>query len=88
MTEPRTCYWVPVGQRDRHGYMPSVVTEGKPGHVPCTGRQDGGPPSYWGQTYEEAAARCAKENKAIGVSAEAAREIIRSSRPPVAGAAS
>lgn len=85
MMMARTCYWIPVGQYDEHGYMPSVVTEGRPGHVPCTGRPDGGPPWYWGRTYEEAVARCAKENEAIGVSAETAREIIRSSRAPVAG---
>ena len=87
MTEPRTCWWVPFGQRDRYGYMPSLVTEGQAGHVPCTGNADGGPPQYWGQTFEEAHARCEKENEARGISPEAAREIVRSCRPQVPGSA-
>jgi hypothetical protein len=71
--EPRQCYVVLQTQRDQHGYIPSLVTEGQPGHAPT--------PWHWGDTFEEAETVCAAVNARRGIDADAADEIKLSSRP-------
>jgi hypothetical protein len=79
MTAPRTCFIVFPDQHDAHGYIPSLVTEGEPGHAPLTGRGTAGQPWYWGTTYEAARETCARENERKGLSPEDVTEIMLSS---------
>jgi len=72
----RKCFYIPVEQFDENGYIPSVVTEGEPGHSPMRGKGECAAPWYWGKTYEEAQARCTAENEAMGISFEDALEIV------------
>ena len=74
----RTAFFVPIGQCDEHGFIPSVVTENEPGHTPMTGGREG-TPWYWGKTYEEAQAVAAKANADKGLSHLDVTEIIASS---------
>lgn len=52
--KPRQCFVILQTQRDEHGFIPSLVTEGEPGHSPMTGRGEHATPWYWGDTYERA----------------------------------
>lgn len=79
MTKPRQCFYIPIEQFDEHGYIPSLVTEGEPGHAPLTGNGRHATPWYWGRTYEEAVAVCERENANLGLSPEDALEIVTSS---------
>jgi hypothetical protein len=79
MPEKRKCFYVPVDQFDANGYIPSMVTEDEPGHAPMTGNGSHAAPWYWGKTYEEATAVCAKENARLGISPEDAALIVASS---------
>jgi hypothetical protein len=75
----RWCFYIPSGQFDEHGYIPSVVTEGEPGHAPLRGQGAGASAWYWGKTQEEAEAIAAEANARLGLSPEEALEIILSS---------
>jgi hypothetical protein len=81
MMEPRMCYYIPVDSFDEHGYIPSLVTEGKPGHQPLTGGDNtGATPWYWGTTYAAARETCARVNQEeFGLTPEDALEIVASS---------
>lgn len=61
-TQPRQCFWIDPLQHGRDGWIPSLVTEGEPGHAPLTGRGAHASPWYWGRTYEEACATCNRQN--------------------------
>jgi len=76
---PRWCYAVFETQRAERGYIPSVVTEGEPGHQPLIGRDDLSEPWYWGQTFEDARSVCEKANAERGISVEDAEHIVASS---------
>jgi hypothetical protein len=75
----RTCFYIPVGQFDESGYIPSLVTEGEAGHAPLKGNGPGSSPWHWGATYGEALAIAERENAARGISPRDAAEIIASS---------
>jgi hypothetical protein len=77
--EKRICYIVQIGQCDKNGYIPSVVTEGEPGHSPLTGHSEFSRPWYWGKTYEEAEVTCKKMNTEMGLSERDVTEIVWSS---------
>ena len=79
MTEPRKCFYIPDDQFDENGYIPSLVTEGEPGHAPLKGNGAHASPWYWGKTYEEAMTVCVKENERLGISPEDAARIVLSS---------
>jgi hypothetical protein len=79
MTAPRTCFYIPAGQFDENGYIPSLVIEGEPGHAPLTGNGPGSSPWYWGKTYEEAQATAEKANAEKGISPDDAIAIVCSS---------
>lgn len=76
---PRVCFYQDMHSHDERGFIPSVVTEGEPGHAPLVGRGTMAMPWYWGKTYDEAAAQCAKENAKLGLSDEDVVEIMISS---------
>jgi hypothetical protein len=61
-TTPRQCFYIPVGQFDENGYIPSLVTEDEPGHAPLKGSGACAAPWYWGKTYEAAKAFAEKMN--------------------------
>lgn len=63
MITPRQCYWIPPDAGTDNGFVPSLVTEGEPGHAPLRGRGRLATPWYWGATYEEALAHCVKANR-------------------------
>lgn len=75
----RTCFYIPVGQYDDQGYIPSLVTENEPGHAPLTGNGSHAAPWHWGRTYEDAQKIAEEENRRIGVSPEDALQIVASS---------
>jgi hypothetical protein len=86
-TGRRQCFYIPAGQFDSEGYIPSMVTEGVAGHVPLPGQpgRTCSQPWHWGTTYKEARAVCDGENMKIGITPEAANEIILSSMTGVLG---
>jgi hypothetical protein len=59
----RQCYWVPEEQFDDEGWIPSLVTEGEPGHDPFTGKGPCASPWHWGRTLDEARATAARMNE-------------------------
>lgn len=75
----RFCYYIPPGQSDVNGFIPSLVNENEAGHSPMTGRGEGSAPWYWGKTYEEACKNCDEYNLKMGVSPKEAMEIVASS---------
>lgn len=77
--EPRQCFYQPIEQYDENGWIPSLVTEGEPGHTPLTGSGTAAAPWYWGKTYEEARARCQEENGKLGINPADAAKIVLSS---------
>jgi hypothetical protein len=82
MTEskPRQCFYIPVGQFDENGYIPSLVTEGEPGHAPLKGSGECAAPWYWGKTYEAAKAFAEEMNaEQFGLTPAQAAEILASS---------
>jgi hypothetical protein len=76
--DKRWCFWVPVGQFDERGYIPSVVIEGENGHHPLTGNGAFAQPWYIGKTYDQAKQTCADWNEEAGISVETALEIVMS----------
>jgi hypothetical protein len=79
MSPPRQCFYIPEGQRDEAGYIPSLVTEGEPGHAPLTGNGACAQPWHWGTTYQEARAICDRENARLGLTPAEATDIVLSS---------
>ena len=77
----RECYVILPDQYDDGGFIPSLVTEGEPGHAPLTG--DPGKhqtPWRWGKTYEEARQACVKINQdTFGLSETECLDIVLSS---------
>ena len=78
-TRPRQCFYIPPDQRDDNGWIPSLVTEGQPGHAPLTGNGPLARPWYWGKTLEEAQGIAIIENARMGISREDATVIVLSS---------
>lgn len=81
VSAPRQCFYIPIEQfHPEHGYIPSLVTEGEPGHSPLMGKDELAMPWYWGKTYEEAVANCAAANERnFHLTAEEVTEIVNSS---------
>jgi hypothetical protein len=79
MESPRQCFFIPIEQFDDNGYIPSLVTEGQPGHAPMTGNGTHASPWYWGKTYEAACEMADKQNEAMGIDKKTAAEILVSS---------
>lgn len=80
MSEPRKCFYIPADAYvDGKGYVPSVVTEGEPGHAPLVGSGSHAEPWYWGHTYEEANTIAAKENERLGLTPDDVLNIVLSS---------
>ncbi len=61
-SRPRTCYYIPPNQCDDEGFIPSLVTENEPAHVPFMGNGACASPWHWGHTYEQARDHAAKMN--------------------------
>jgi hypothetical protein len=76
---PRTCFYIPPDQYDENGWIPSVVTEGEPGHAPLKGNGPCASPWYWGKTLEAAQATAERENARLGLSRDEALAIVLSS---------
>lgn len=81
MTEKRQCFFVdPESYVEGKGYIPSLITEGEPGHAPLTGDPaKHQTPWYWGQTYEEAVNICKAQNEQMGLTPDDVMDIIGSS---------
>lgn len=79
MAERRMCFYVPVDQFDENGFIPSLVTEGEPGHSPLRGSGVGSSSWYWGKTYDEAKAAAQRQNERLGLSESDVAEIVASS---------
>jgi hypothetical protein len=79
MTQPRRCFIVLLEQRNERGFIPSVVTEGEPGHSPMIGNGEFSQPWYWGTEFDQALEVCAAANADLGLSPEDVDEITNSS---------
>jgi hypothetical protein len=79
LTKPY-CYYIDPTQtpHPKHGYIPSIVVEGDPGHYPLTGRGPLATPWYWGD-LKTAQKIAAEQNLRLGVDEDAALRIISSS---------
>ena len=75
----RRCYVILEGQRNSHGYIPSVVTEGETGHHPMMGNGAFSQPWYWGTDFETAQRLCADANRSLGLSEFDVEQIVTSS---------
>ena len=62
------CYIIVPDQKDEHGYIPSAVFEGEPGHRPMMGQGDCAAPWYWGKDIETAQRICDEQNAKMGLS--------------------
>ncbi len=78
---PRHCFVILDSQfHPERGFVPSLVTEGEPGHSPMAGRGELSEPWYWGTDIETARRICAKANlDDFGLDQDAADEIVASS---------
>jgi hypothetical protein len=76
----RRCFYVSPDALTEHGYIPSVVTEGEPGHAPLTGQGTAAAPWYWGHDYEQACRIAKKANAELGLSDADVVRIMLSSR--------
>jgi hypothetical protein len=74
------CYYIDPIQtpHPQHGYTPSIVVEGDPGHYPLTGRGEHATPWYWGN-LDMAEKIAAEQNLRLGVDEREALRIIGSS---------
>lgn len=80
MSEPRQCFYIPADAHvDGKGFVPSLVTEGEPGHAPLVGSGAFAQPYYWGDTYDKAKATAETENTKLGLTPDDVAEIIISS---------
>jgi hypothetical protein len=78
---PRKCFYIPpTGFVEGHGYVPSVVVEGEPGHTPLMGNGTCAAPYYWGMTFEAACEEAQRQNARLGISPSDAIEIVLSSQ--------
>lgn len=82
----RYCFWIDPTQdvSDGRGYIPSMVTEGEPGHTPMGLRDSDGVtsprPWFWGPTLEAAQATCDTTNtQRLGLTPADALDIVLSS---------
>lgn len=75
--QPRKCFYIPTDAFvEGKGFVPSLVTEGEPGHSPLVGNGDFAEPWYWGDTYEKAQAIAAAENAKLGLTPDDVLTII------------
>lgn len=77
-TAPRWCFYVDETMVTPDGVIPSVVTEGEPGHAPMMGQGEHSSPWYWGD-LETAKQIAADENAKRGLTPEDCNEILASS---------
>ena len=83
----RYCFMAMYDSFDKHGYIPCMAEEGKPGYSPMTGSGVGSAPWYWGKTQEECQAVCDKKNADLGLSPHDVAVIISSTMRSVVAAA-
>jgi hypothetical protein len=77
---PRQCFWIPAERYDERGWVPSLVTEGEPGHQPLTGKGAQAQPWFWGRTYDEARKTAGRENsRTFGLNPGDAAALVASS---------
>lgn len=75
----RFCYYIPLGQCDEKGFIPSVVIEGESGHSPMKGQGEFASPWHWGMTMEIAEEIARDKNTSLGLTQEDVDEIVASS---------
>ena len=81
----RYAYFIPAeGYVEGHGWRPSVVFEGEPGHYPngtwpYEGKAGQSAPWFWGHDYDAACHIADEQNERLGVSKQLALEIVNSS---------
>lgn len=77
--QPRRCLYVFETSLTEHGYIPSMVTEGEPGHALMSGNGEHAAPWYWGHDLSNARAIAEKSNKEMGLSPIDVIDILASS---------
>jgi hypothetical protein len=78
-TRKRIAFYVDETMKTEQGYIPSVVTEGEPGHSPLVGNGEFASPWYWGKDIETAKRLAADANAKLGLGPQEVLEIILSS---------
>lgn len=78
MSAARKVYWIDPTQdpAEHGGFVPSVVTEGDPDHVPMLGTGAAARPWIWGTDLETAKQAADKANADLGIAADEARTIV------------
>ena len=80
----RQCFYVaeyqPALVREYGGFVPSLVTEGMPGHQLLIGRDEYSVPWVWGETHAEAQQVADDYNAQLGLKPEDVSAIILSSK--------
>ncbi|GLZ00790.1 hypothetical protein [Actinoplanes sp. NBRC 103695] len=82
MTPPtgkRQAFYVDATLQTEHGFIPSVVTEGEPGHTPMLGNGALASPWYWGNDLATARRIAARSNAALGLTESDVRDVVASS---------
>lgn len=83
--QKRRAFYVDETMKTDQGYIPSVVTEGEPGHTPFAFNGEFASPWYWGHDIETARKIATQLNAELGLTEADVREIVLSSmaaRPP------
>ena len=75
----RQCLYVDETMQHEGGYVPSMVTEGEPGHAPLEGNHPLASPWFFGQDIETAKRLVEETNAKLGITPDQAREIVLSS---------
>jgi hypothetical protein len=75
----RQCLYVDESMLQEGGYVPSLVTEGEPGHAPLVGRGRLAQPWYFGRDIEQAKRLVVEANAKLGVTEADATAIVLSS---------
>jgi hypothetical protein len=81
-TDARQCFWLDETCVDPNGkgFIPSLVTEGEPGHSPLKGDPEKfQSPWVWGPTIQDAKRQVREANEALGITPEQATDIVLSS---------
>jgi hypothetical protein len=77
--DKRKCFYVNELMLTEHGYIPSMVTEGEPGHSPMKGNGPFAQPWYWGHDLDKAKEIAKKANEELGLTEDDVTTILLSS---------
>lgn len=75
----RMAFYIDASSTTDGGFIPSIVTEGEPGHALMSGNGPLSRPWVWGPTFEQAQQQAREANAERGLSEDDVLDIITSS---------